>query len=118
MLDFKWVPADGLAVAQLEGLVALDAWREVLPRLARELQAGAAPDRLVIDMTRVLGYLGVPERRTVGAWMAEHFGACTKVAIVVQAEKITDVVSGEAHRRGLDLRLFPGFDDAVAWVRS
>jgi hypothetical protein len=72
----------------------------------------------VLDITAVAGYLGVPERRAVGALMARHLGRMQKVAIVVQAHKITDVVYGEAQRNGLDLQLFPEFDDAVAWVCS
>lgn len=116
MLEFRLVGGERYAVAQLEGIVTLDAWRVVLEKLAQDMQATAAPHRLVIDMTAVLGYLGIPERRMVGTLMAQHFGACEKVAIVVQAEKITDVVSGEARRNGLDLRLFPEFTDAVAWI--
>jgi hypothetical protein len=70
----------------------------------------------VIDMTAVLGYLGIPERRAVGALLAQHLAGIEKVALVVQAHKITDVVSSEARRNGLNLRLFPKYDDAVAWV--
>ncbi|MEJ6020661.1 hypothetical protein [Ramlibacter sp. PS4R-6] len=118
MLDFQLLAEEDFAVAQLEGLVTLDAWREVLQRLADEVKSNGAPSRLVIDIRRVLGYLGIPERKTVGALMAHHFLTCAKVAVVVQAQKITGVVSGEANRHGLDLRLFPDFDDAVAWIRT
>ena len=65
-----------------------------------------------------LGYLGVPERRAVGALMARHFAGMEKVAIVVQAQKITDVVQGEAQHKGLNLRLFPEHAEAVAWAIS
>lgn len=116
MLDFRLQGGARYAVARLDGIVSLDAWQSVLERLEAALQASAAPSRLVIDMRSVLGYLGTPERRMVGTLMAQRFAACEKLAVVVQAQKITDVVSGEARRHGLELRLFPDFDDAIAWI--
>ena len=65
-----------------------------------------------------MGYLGEPERRAVGALMAKHLARMRKVALVVEARKITGVVKEEATRAGLLLRLFPLMDDAVAWVLS
>ena len=116
MLHFALTSRDQFALAEVGGLVSLDAWRAVLQQIALALDASAAPPRLVIDMTAVLGYLGIPERTAVGALMASHFGAMEKVAILVQAHKITTVVSTEAQRNGLNLRLFPSYDDAVAWA--
>jgi hypothetical protein len=116
MLNFKLTPQDGFVLAHLDGLAALDAWSEVLPRLALALPAAAAPARLVIDMQGVLGYLGIPERTAVGALMANHLAGMEKVAVLVQAHKITQVVYDEAQRNGLNLRLFPEYADAVAWV--
>ncbi len=116
MLTFELTCRDGFALAHLNGLVSLDAWRTVLGKLADALAATAAPPRLVIDMTAVLGYLGIPERKAVGVLMAQNFGAMEKVVVVVQAHKITGTVSAEAQRNGLNLQLFPEFDDAVAWV--
>jgi hypothetical protein len=118
MLNFGLTGGEVFAVARLEGLVSLDAWRAVLEELATALATTAAPPRLVIDMTAVLGYLGIPERKAVGALMAQHFSGIEKVALVVQAHKITEVVSGEARRNGLNLRLFPEYDDAMAWVSA
>lgn len=116
MMNFALTAQEGFALAHLGGLVTLEAWQAVLDKLSAALVATAAPPRLVIDMTAVLGYLGIPERRMVGTLMAQHFSALEKVAIVVQAEKITGVVSGEAQRLGLDLQLFPEHDHAVAWI--
>jgi hypothetical protein len=118
MLNFKLATQDGFALAQLDGLVSLDSWRLVLQGISRALPATAAPARLVIDMRAVLGYLGIPERTAVGALMAEHLAGKEKVAVVVEAHKITQVVYDEAQRHGLNLRLFPAYDDAVAWVNS
>jgi hypothetical protein len=118
MLDYRLTGGEVFALAHLDGLVSLEGWQAVLKRLADELIAIAAPPRLVIDMTAVLGYLGTPERRTVGALLARHFNGIEKVAVVVQAHKITDVVSSEAQRNGLNLRLFPEYDEAVAWVST
>jgi hypothetical protein len=67
-------------------------------------------------MQGVLGYLGIPERTAVGALMANHLAGMEKVAVLVQAHKITQVVYDEAQRNGLNLRLFPEYADAVAWV--
>jgi hypothetical protein len=118
MLNFDLTAQDGFALAQLDGLVSLDCWEAVLQGLARALPATAAPARLVIDMRAVLGYLGIPERTAVGALMAKHLARMEKVAVVVEAHKITQVVYDEAQRNGLNLRLFPEYDDAVAWVIS
>lgn len=116
MLKFELSEGEQFAVARLEGLVSVPAWAAVLEDLAAALRSRAAPPRLVIDMSAVLGYLGVPERQEVGALMARHLAGMQKVAIVVQAQKITHVVHDEAQRHGLDLRLFPLDEDARAWV--
>jgi hypothetical protein len=118
MLHFTLITHERFLLAQLDGLVSLDAWGVVLQDLAAALAASSAPKRLVLDITAIAGYLGIPERRAVGALMARHLGQMQKVAVVVQAHKITDVVHGEAQRNGLDLQLFPDYDDAVAWVTS
>lgn len=118
MLHFALTARDGFALALLHGLVGLDAWGAVLEKLGAALASSAAPPRLVLDMTAALGYLGIPERRAVGTLMARHLGGMEKVAIVVQAHKITDVVHDEAQQNGLNLRLFPRYDDAVAWVSA
>jgi hypothetical protein len=118
MLNFKLTEQDGFVLAHLDGLVSLDAWNTVLQALARALPTTAAPARLLIDMRAVLGYLGIPERTAVGALMAKHLARMEKVAVLVEAHKITQVVYDEAQRNGLDLRLFPEYDDAVGWVTS
>jgi hypothetical protein len=118
MLHFKMTVGVEFILVSLDGLVTLDAWEAVLHRIADALPTRDAPRRLVIDMTSVLGYLGVPERTAVGALMAYHLGGMQRVAIVVQAEKITNIVHNEAQRNGLDLRLFPHYDEAMAWVTS
>jgi hypothetical protein len=116
MLKFELVDAQGFSIARLEGLVSLDAWATVLAELRTALGARNAPPRLVIDMNAVLGYLGVPERQAVGGLMARHLAGMQKVAIVVHAAKITNVVHDEAQRNGLNLRLFPRSEDAQAWI--
>src|SRR5690349_3532498 len=118
MLHFTLIAHDRFSLAHLDGLVTLDAWGVVLENLAAALIASPAPPRLILDMTAVAGYLGIPERRAVGALMARHLGRMQKVAVVVQAHKITEVVHSEAQRNGLDLQLFPEYDDAVAWVTA
>lgn len=116
MLTFEMTNSDGFVLAHLEGLVSLESWDSVLHGIAAALAARNGPRLLMIDMKSVWGYLGIPERRAVGAMMGERLGSMHKVAILVQAEKITDVVHGEAHRHGLDLKLFPEHGDAVAWL--
>jgi hypothetical protein len=69
-----------------------------------------------MDLNALLGYLGVPERRTVGALMAQNLAGMHRVALIVPAHKITNVVHDEAQRHGLNLRLFPRSQDAKAWV--
>lgn len=117
MMKFELAVGEGHVHVTLEGLVSLEAWDEVLQKISAAMP-GNAPARLVIDMRSVLGYLGVPERTAVGSMMATRLQRMQKVAILVQAEKITNVVHDEARRNGLNLRLFPHNDDAAAWVSS
>jgi hypothetical protein len=118
MLTFEITDSEGFVLVRLEGLVSLDAWDAVLHKISAALVARDGPRRLLIDMKPALGYLGIPERRALGAMMAQRLGMMQKVAILVQAEKITNVVHDEAHRLGLDLSLFAESGSAVAWVTS
>lgn len=118
MLTFELTASDAFVLVRLEGLVSLEAWDAVLHKIAAVLATRDGPPRLMIDMNSALGYLGVPERRSVGAMMASRLSGMQRVAILVQAEKITNVVHDEAQKHGLDLRLFPHYGDAVAWVTS
>jgi hypothetical protein len=117
MLQYRIHTHPEFLVVHLNGLVSLPAWQETL----RELEVALEPiatTRLVINMMEVVGYLGIPERRAVGALMATHLRKMAKVAIVVQADKITDVVREETRRHGLELRLFSTHEDAVRWVTA
>lgn len=118
MLNFGLSAHEGFFRARLEGLVSVQAWDALLQDLAQAIPATGVPARLVIDMTAAVGYLGTPERTAVGALMARHLAQMEKVAIVVQQQKITGVVSAEAQRNGLNLRILPAYDDAVSWVTA
>jgi hypothetical protein len=117
MLQLRYVPQDDFLLAHLSGLVSVEAWEEGL-RALEDASSGAQPDRLVIDLTGLVGWLGVPERTAVGALMATHLGRMKRVALFIQREKIAGVVEAEARRRGLDLRLFSSYDEAVNWAVS
>jgi hypothetical protein len=115
VLQFQLEPNDGFLLARLSGLVSAEAWQKALEALERALQ-DMPGDRLVIDMGGVVGWLGEPERRAVGTLMARHLARMKRVALVVEARKVTGVVEQEARRGGLDLCLFPVHEDAVNWV--
>lgn len=117
MLQFRLAPNNDYHLVHLEGLVSLDAWQQILPEI-KDAIGPTHVDRLVLDLMGLLGWLGIPERRAVGGMMAVHFAHMKKVALVIQAHKITDVVKAEARQHGLDLRLFSSFNEAVAWVTS
>ena len=115
MLQLSFLSRDDYCLAHLTGLVSVQAWEEGLRDLEHAL--GDAPsDRLMVDLTGLVGWLGVPERTTVGALMATHLGGMKRVAIYIQAEKIAGVVQAEARRNGLDLRLFSSYNDALSWA--
>lgn len=117
MFLFQLTPHDDFLLAEVSGLVSLEAWQKLL----RELELALAPlpgDRLMLDLMGLLGWLGVPERQAVGALMATHFKRMKKVAIFIQAHKITNVVKDEARRGGLALQLFSSRDEALAWLTS
>ena len=116
-MQLRILPHDDFFLARIDGLVSSEAWDEVLQELEIAV-AGAPCDRLVVDLSGLVGWLGVPERTAVGRLMAARLARMKKVALVIQAAKITGAVESEAQRNGLDLRLFPGYDDAVDWVLS
>lgn len=72
MLQVSILSQDGpVVIARLAGLVSLEAWDKAL----RELKAaisGSRSDRLMVDLGGLVGWLGVPERKAVGALMATH----------------------------------------------
>jgi hypothetical protein len=117
MLQFRFVPHNDFLLVHLAGLVSLDAWEKVLRELGDTLRDRPG-DRLVVNLMELLGWLGIPERQAVGALMATHFAQMKKVALVIQPLKIAGVVEAEAQRRGLDLRLFSSYDEAISWVVS
>lgn len=117
MLQLRLIPQQDYVLAHFTGLVSLEAWENGLREL--EDAIGPAPgDRLVVNLTGLVGWLGVPERTQVGALMAARLGRMKKVALYIQADKIAGVVEAEARRNGLDLRLFPSYDNAVTWAVS
>lgn len=117
MLQLRILPHDNLLLAQVGGLVSLPAWEQLLRELAEAL-SGRPSDRLVLNLTELVGWLGVPERTAVGALMAAHLARMKKVALFIQPEKISGVVQAEAKRNGLELRLFSQYDAAVSWAIS
>jgi hypothetical protein len=101
--------------ARVEGLVSLQAWETMLTSLHRELPTRAG-EPLLLDLFGLLGFLGEADRRLVGALLATQLKAMKKVAIAIDAHKITGVVEREARRLGLELRLFPARKEAIAWL--
>lgn len=116
-LQLRILPHDDFFLAHINGLVSSEAWDEVLKELELAI-AGASSDRLVVDLSGLVGWLGLPERTAVGRLMAARLARMKKVALVIEAQKISGAVEAEAQRNGLDLRLFPAYDDAVGWVVS
>jgi hypothetical protein len=117
MLQLRFIPQEGYFLAHLSGLVSVESWDQGLRDLDEAI--GDKPgDRLLVNLTGLVGWLGVPERTAVGALWAARLGRMKKVALYIQPEKIAGVVQAEARRKGLDLRLFPAFDEAVRWVVS
>jgi hypothetical protein len=115
MLQLRIHPHDDFFLADLSGLVSVQAWDDALGELEAAIRNGPQ-DRLVVDLRGLVGWLGVPERTTVGSLMATHLARMKKVALFIQPEKIVGVVEAEARRKGLDLRLFPSYEEAVDWV--
>ena len=117
MLQLQVLPQDGFFLAHLSGLVSVQAWEQAL----RDLEAATSAEpgnRLVVDLTALVGWLGVPERTAVGACMAARLTRMKKVALFIQPEKIVGVVQAEARRNGLDLQMFSSYPAAAAWVVS
>jgi hypothetical protein len=117
MLQFDISPQGEVLVAQVTGLVSLPAWEQLLREMAAALSQ-RRHDRLVVNLTQLVGWLGVPERTSVGALMATHLRGMKKVALFIQPQKITGVVQTEAQRQGLQLRLFSEYEEALNWAVS
>jgi hypothetical protein len=116
-MQYRLLPQDGFWQANVDGLVSIEAWDQMLGQLGSAAVAVQA-QRLVIDLTGLVGYLGVPERKIVGALFARHLRAVTRVALFVQKHKIAGVVEAHARANGLDLKIFPSLDRAVSWALS
>ncbi len=117
MLQFRVQPHDDFFFAHLHGLVSMDAWDRVLQDLEHAI-SDAPGDRMVLDLTGLVGWLGLAERTAVGGLMAKRFARMKKVALFIQPEKITGAVEKQAQRNGLDLRVFSSDDEAMRWVLS
>jgi hypothetical protein len=117
MLKLRILPHDDVVRAQIGGLVSVEAWEKVLGELEEAIRS-LPKDRLVLNLTELVGWLGVPERTQVGALMAAHLRSMTKIALFIQPQKITGVVQAEAQRNGLNLRLFGEYEAAVNWALS
>ncbi len=117
MLQLRIEPHDHVFLGHLQGLVSVESWASALRELGVAV-SDTPRDRLVLNLTGLVGWLGVPERTQVGALMATHLASMEKVALFIQAEKIVGVVEAQARRNGLNLRLFSNFDDAVSWAVS
>ena len=116
ILQFRTEPQDGYVLAHLSGLVSVEAWGNALPRLAAAVRGQG--DRLVVDLTGLVGWLGVPERTQVGTLWATHLAGMARVALFIQPEKIAGVVEAQAQRMGLNLRVVSHYDEAVHWAKS
>jgi hypothetical protein len=117
MLQLRILPHDAVVRAQISGLVSVDAWKKVLGELEEAIRV-RSKDRLVVNLTELVGRLGVPERKEVGALMAAHLRGMAKTALFIQPQKITGIVQAEAQRNGLNLRLFGEYEAAVSWALS
>ncbi len=115
MLQFRLIPNDRFLQGEISGLVSIDAWDKMLGELQTAL-AELPQKRLLLDLFGLLGWLGLPERQAVGALMARRLLQMTRVALVIEATKITGVVEAEAQRSGLELRLFTSHEKAATWL--
>ncbi|RYF42731.1 MAG: hypothetical protein EOO25_05695 [Comamonadaceae bacterium] len=114
-MQLRVSPRNEFLLAEIGGLVSVAAWEGVLGELGRAAHE-ATPRRLVVDLTALVGWLGIPERQEVGVLMASHLAAFERVSLFIQAEKITGVVESQARSHGLEMRLFSSCDDAVRWA--
>lgn len=116
-MQFRLLPHRDFLLAHLDGLVSVQAWDEVLRALGDATRSEPL-DLLLVNLSGLVGWLGVPERTAVGALLATHLARMRKVALVIEAAKITGVVEAQAQRMGLDLRIFSSEDEAVAWLTA
>lgn len=103
--------------AHISGLVSVEAWDVALQELEAALPA-ATSDRLLVDLSGLVGWLGLPERTAVGTMMSRRLARMKKVALVIEQHKISGAVEAEAQSKGLDLRLFSSRGEAEGWVVS
>ena len=107
----------GITTVALTGFAMIDAWEKVIERLTGEA-AVSQGTRLMLVIHGVLGFMGIPERRYLGELLAEKFAHLSKVAVVVEAQKVTGVVEGAAQGRGLTLRVFSDDRAAHHWLSA
>lgn len=115
IMQFHIDPHGEPVLARITGLVSIEAWDTVLQEMEAAL-AVAASDRLFVDLSGLVGWLGLPERTAVGTLMSRRLARMRKVALVIEQHKISGAVETEAQSKGLDLRLFSNRDEAARWA--
>ncbi len=108
-------PEEGFLLLRLTGLVSIEAWEHALHDIGK-LTRPMPQDHLLINLTGLVGWLGVPERTKIGALAATHLAHMKKVAFVIQPEKISGVTEAQANKTGLALRVLSSHDAAVGWL--
>jgi hypothetical protein len=103
--------------AEVTGLAFMDAWDRLLRQLGEQTRRMGSRGAL-LDITGLVGTLGVPEREQLGRLFAHHLGHLSRLALFMQHERISRVAERSACAAGMRTRVFADRLEAQAWLAA
>jgi hypothetical protein len=108
---------DTYCVVRVDGEPTLAEFVAFIERLGVEAR-GWQTRRVLIDLRAVRTLTTAQEHRAVGDAVATHLAALERLASVVPGDRITRNSEMVAKARGVNLRVFSGEGEALAWIRD
>jgi len=116
-MTFKLVYRHGpkMALAEVTALAFLEDAEPVLRQLEKRTREHG-DKRLLINLMDVVGTFGPQEQQAIGMLATRYLSHLDRVASLVPEDKLTRVSEKVAQAKGMQLRVFTGFTDAVNWL--
>jgi hypothetical protein len=116
-MTFKLVYRHGpkMALAEVTALAFLESAEPVLRQIERRTRQ-QDDKRLLINLMDVVGTFGPQEQQTIGVLATRYLSHLERVASLVPEEKLTRVSERVAQAKGMQLRVFTNFTEAVNWL--
>jgi hypothetical protein len=103
------------AVAEVTALAFVEDAEPLLQELAEHTRRHG-DRRLLVNLIDVVGTFGHDEQQAIGLLAYRYLSHLERVASLVPQEKITRVSESAARAKGMELRVFTVFMEAVEWL--